>query len=238
MGVHELFLSSGSEIRFYQSSHNQELNQSPNFQIIPDIDNSFLLHHEDNQNQDQDYDDLSIKITTSGQPKNVNAFRLASEQRHVNDPILNLTDLNPGQTKLRLTLQSNCGDTSLVGFVKLNADDVSGFTVDGIASTDGHAFEQAVRDSLINPGNTEILINGDNTKQVAWTLDQNKGGFYAPVFINQETNNIVAYGMANSLEGEHYIKNLGSNFFGYEDTLSAQESDLDFNDITMLVEMI
>jgi len=34
------------------------------------------------------------------------------------------------------------------------------------------------------------------------------------------------------------IKNLGGNFFGYEDTLSAQDSDWDFNDITMLVEMI
>ena len=44
--------------------------------------------------------------------------------------------------------------------------------------------------------------------------------------------------MANILKGEHYIKNLGSNFFGYEDTFSAQDSDWDFNDITMLVEMI
>ena len=48
----------------------------------------------------------------------------------------------------------------------------------------------------------------------------------------------MTYGMANSFKGEHYIKNLGSNFFGYEDTLSERSSDWDFNDITMLVEMI
>ena len=125
-----------------------------------------------------------------------------------------------------------------MAFVKLTADDVSGFTVDGIASTDGRAFEQAVRDSLINPDNTEILISGDKSRTVEWTLNQNEEGFYAPVFINQETDNLITYGMANSLKGEHYIKNLGSNFFGYEDTLASRNSDWDFNDITMLVEMI
>jgi VCBS repeat-containing protein len=237
-GNNEIFLSGGSEIRFHQASHNQQLNQSPNLLINPDIDNSFLLHLEDSLDQDGDYDDLSVKITTSQQSKNINAFKLASEQRHINDPILNLTDLQTGTTKLRLTLNSDCGDTNRVAFVKLAGDQTNGFSVDGVASTAGSAFEEAVRDSLINPDNTEILMTGKKTRHIEWTLDQTDGGFYAPVFINQDTNNLVTYGIAKSLKGEHYVKNLGGNFFGYEDLLSSQNPDWDFNDITMLVEMI
>jgi hypothetical protein len=238
MGINEIFLTGGSELRFHQASHNQKLNQSPNLQLNPESDNIFLLHLKDSNNPNGNYDDLSIKITTSQQPKNINAFKLASEQRHINDPILNLTELQPGASKLRLTLNSDCGNTNRVAFVKLTGDQTNGFSVDGIASTAGSAFEEAVRDSLINPDNTEILMTGEKTRQIEWTLDQTDAGFYAPVFINQDTNNLVTYGIAKSLKGEHYIKNLGGNFFGYEDLLSSQNPDWDFNDITLLVEMI
>ena len=197
-----------------------------------------MLHLEDSENLDKDYDDLLIKITTSEQPNDIIAFKLASEQDQINDPVLNMTDLNPGETKLRITLRSDCSDTNRIAFVKLTKNDDNGFSVGGIASTDVNAFEEVVRDNLINPSDTKILMNGENTKQIEWALDQIDEGFYAPVFINQKTDALMTYGMANSLKGDHYIKNLGSNFFGYEDTLSEQNSDWDFNDITMLVEMI
>jgi hypothetical protein len=238
MGQTEFFLSGGSEIRLHQSSHHQKINQSPNLQINPDIDNSFLLHLEDSDDQNADYDDLSIKITSSQGPKNINAFKLSSLQNHIHDPILNLTDLQPGQTKLRLTLNSDCGDTNRIAFVKLTADEHTGFSVGGTASTYEKAFEVAVRDNLINPGNTEILMNGESTRQIEWTVDQNDEGFYAPVFINQETGHLATYGTNNTSNEMSSIKNLGSNFFGYEDTVFAQGSVVDFNDITMLVEMI
>ncbi|WP_255475856.1 cadherin domain-containing protein [Synechococcus sp. BIOS-E4-1] len=238
MGQTELFLSGGSEIKFHQSSHNQKLIQSPDLQIDSQLDNSFMLHLEDTDNQERDYDDLSLKITTSQQSQNINAFKLASEQDHVNDSILNMTDLNPGATKLRLTLKSDCGDTNRVAFVKLTADDVNGFTVDGIASSDENTFEAAVRDSLINPDNTEILMSGEKTTQIDWTFNQADEGFYAPVFINQETDRLFTFGITSTTDNQGSIKNLGSNFFGYEDTISSPSSDWDFNDITMLVEMI
>ncbi len=238
MGQTELFLSGGSEIKFHQSSHNQKLVQSPDLQIDSQLDNSFMLHLEDTDNQERDYDDLSLKITTSQQSQNINAFKLASEQDHVNDSILNMTDLNPGATKLRLTLKSDCGDTNRVAFVKLTADDVNGFTVGGIASSNENAFEAAVRDSLINPDNTEILMSGDKTTQIDWIFNQGDEGFYAPVFINQETDRLFTFGITNTTDKQGSIKNLGSNFFGYEDTISSPSSDWDFNDITMLVEMI
>ena len=237
MGANEIFLSGGSTIRFQQSSNNQKLNQSPNLRISPDSDNSFMLYLEDSGNLDADYNDLSIKITTSQQPQNINAFKLSSEQYHINDSILNLTDLNPGTTKLRLTLESDCGDTNRIAFVKLTGDHANGFTVGGVASTDENAFEAAIRDSLINPSDTQILMEGKNTRQIEWTFDQSEEGFYSPVFINQRTNNLATYGITNAGDRQNLIKNLGSNFFGYEDTPSAQYSDWDFNDITMLVEL-
>ena len=238
MGSNEIFLSGGSEIKFHQSSNHQKLNHSPKLQINSELDNSFSLHLEDSDQQNPDYDDLSIKITSSQQPKNINAFKLSSQQNRINDPLLKMTDLNPGGTKLRITLTSDCGDTNRIAFVKLTANDHDGFSVGGIASTEENAFEAAVRDSLINPGDTEILMQGNNARQIDWTFNQNDEGFYAPVFINQETGNLVTYGVNNTFNGMGSIKNLGGNFFGYEDTLSAQDSDWDFNDITMLVEMI
>ena len=197
-----------------------------------------MLHLDDGKNQDKDYDDLSIKITTSQKSKDINAFKLASNQGHINDPILNMTDLNPGVTKLRLTLTSDCNDTNRVAFVKLDADNKNEFSIDGVAPTNKNAFKEAVRDSLINPDGTEILMDGKETRQIEWTFDQSDNGFYAPVFINQETGNLFTYGMTNALNEQCNIKNLGNSFFGYEERTSLQSSDWDFNDITMLVEMI
>ena len=122
--------------------------------------------------------------------------------------------------------------------MKLTGNELEGFSVNGIASTAGELFEQTVRDNLINPSGTELSISGQSIKQVEWTLDQKDAGFYAPVFINKETNNLFTYGAASTQDKNIHIKNLGSNFFGYEDTISSQGSDWDFNDITMLVEMI
>ena len=238
MGSNEIFLSGGSEIKFHQSSNLQKFNHSPKLQINPGLESSFTLHLEDSDQQNADYDDLSIKISTSQQSKNINAFKLSSHQNRINDPILNLTDLEQGPTKLRLTLNSDCGDTNRIALVKLTADDHDKFSISGIASSDENAFEAAVRDNLINPSDAEILMKGDKTRQIDWTLDQGDEGFYAPVFINQKTGNLATYGITTQLNEMGSIKNLGSNFFGYEDTLSVQDSDWDFNDITMLVEMI
>ena len=122
--------------------------------------------------------------------------------------------------------------------MKLDADQINGFTIDGIASTAGSTFEESVRDNLINPGDTEILMTGEKTREIEWTFNQIDEGFFAPVFINQETGKLATYGITFSGAKHNSIKTLGSNFFGYEDTLSAEDSDWDFNDITMMVEMI
>ena len=122
--------------------------------------------------------------------------------------------------------------------MKITSDEKLGFTVNGIASTAGESFDQAIRDNLINPGGSELLINGLSRRQVEWNLDQGEEGFYAPVFINQNTNDLFTFGATSAADNQIHVKNLGSNFFGYEDTLSSFNSDWDFNDITMLVEMI
>ena len=237
MGKQEFFLSGGSEWFFHQLSHDSKLDESPSLRIDSEIDD-FILHLDDSKDGDNDHDDLSIKITTSQQAKNLEAAKLASEQANIYDSILNLSEINAPTTRLRITIQSDCADVNKIGLVKITSDEKLGFTVNGIASTAGESFDQAIRDNLINPGGSELLINGLSRRQVEWNLDQGEEGFYAPVFINQNTNDLFTFGATSAADNQIHVKNLGSNFFGYEDTLSSLDSDWDFNDITMLVEMI
>ena len=137
-----------------------------------------------------------------------------------------------------MTIQSDCADVNRIGLVKIISNENNEFSVNGVASTAGESFDQAIRDNLINPDGSELLINGLSTRQVEWNINQGEEGFYAPVFINQNTNDLFTFGATSAADNQIHVKNLGSNFFGYEDTLSSQNSDWDFNDITMLVEMI
>ena len=137
-----------------------------------------------------------------------------------------------------MTIESDCADTSRLGLVKLTGDENKGFTVNGITSEAGESFDQAVRDNLINPGNTELLVGGLTTSEAEWSLDQSQEGFYAPVFINKNSNDLFTFGATSARDNQIHVKNLGSNFFGYEDRLSSQNSDWDFNDITVKVELL
>ncbi|QNI49553.1 S-layer family protein [Synechococcus sp. A15-60] len=237
MGKQEFFLSGGRELFFHQLSHDSKLDKSPSLRINSSI-NDFILNLDDSKEGDNDHDDLSIKITTSQSAKNPTAAILASEQKNIYDSILNLSEINTPTAKLRITIQSNCADVNKVGLVKIISNENNEFSVNGVASTAGESFDQAIRDNLVNPDGSELLINGLSTRQVEWNINQGEEGFYAPVFINQNTNDLFTFGATSAADNQIHVKNLGSNFFGYEDTLSSQNSDWDFNDITMLVEMI
>ena len=237
MGKQEFFLSGGSELFFHQLSHDSKLDKSPSLRINSLI-NDFILNLDDSKEGDNDHDDLSIKITTSQSAKNPTAAILASEQKNIYNSILNLSEINTPTATLRITIQSDCADVNRIGLVKIISNENNEFSVNGVASTAGESFDQAIRDNLINPDGSELLINGLSTRQVEWNINQGEEGFYAPVFINQNTNDLFTFGATSAADNQIHVKNLGSNFFGYEDTLSSQNSDWDFNDITMLVEMI
>ena len=237
LGKHEILLDAGSEWFFHQLSNNSQLNELPSLRIDT-ITGGFIVHLDDSENGDNNHDDLSIKITTSQNAENPVAAQLASEQNNIYDSILNLSEINTPTARLRITIQSHCDDVNRIGLVKLAGDEINGFTVNGIASTAEQSFDQVIRDNLINPGGPELLIDGTTTRQVEWSINQNEKGFYAPVFINQNTNDLFTFGVTSARDNHIHVKNLGSNFFGYEDTLASRNSDWDFNDITMLVEMI
>ena len=237
MGKQEFFLSGGSELFFHQLSHDSKLDKSPSLRIESSI-NDFILNLDDSKEGDNDHDDLSIKITTSQSAKNPTAAILASEQKNIYNSILNLSEINTPTATLRITIQSDCADVNRIGLVKIISNENNEFSVNGVASTAGESFDQAIRNNLINPDGSELLVNGLSTRQVEWKINQGEEGFYAPVFINQNTNDLFTFGATSAADNQIHVKNLGSNFFGYEDTLSSQNSDWDFNDITMLVEMI
>ena len=237
MGKHEIFISGGSEWFFHQLSHDSKLNKSPSLRIHSGLDD-FILNLDDSKNGDNDHDDLSIKITTSEHAQNPVAAELASQQKNIYEPILNLSKISTPAATLRMTIESDCADTSRLGLVKLTGDENKGFTVNGISSAAGESFDQAVRDNLINPGNAELFVGGLSTSQAEWSLNQNQEGFYAPVFINKNSNDLFTFGATSARDNQIHVKNLGSNFFGYEDRLSSQNSDWDFNDITVKVELL
>ena len=60
------------------------------------------------------------------------------------------------------------------------------------------------------------------------SLKAEEAGFYAPVLITQE-DEIITYGSTQ-------VKNLGCNFFGFED-MGNHLSDWDYNDLTARIEV-
>ena len=102
--------------------------------------------------------------------------------------------------------------------------------MDGYNNTAGEAFEQAVNDSLINPGGSITTATGLQQQTIEWTLSSADAGFYAPVLINP-AGDIHTYGSS-------HVKNLGCNLFAFEDDSRISTSDYDYNDLTAKFEII
>ena len=86
-----------------------------------------------------------------------------------------------------------------------------------------------VLESLVHPGDGIITATGDTQEQYDWFVPEEDAGFYAPVLITQE-DEIVTYGSTE-------VKNLGCNFFGFEDQGSHVGCDWDYNDLTARIEV-
>ena len=113
--------------------------------------------------------------------------------------------------------------------VKLTRQTDGSFVVDGRNNTSSDPFAMAVHDNLINPGNNIINSKGVQQQTMEWNLSPANAGFYAPVIVNPD-GDVFTYGST-------HVKNLGCNFFAFEDTLSSQDSDWDYNDLTALFEL-
>ena len=137
-----------------------------------------------------------------------------------------------------VTITSNCNDTNRVGLVKMNGSKEAGFTVGGISDSSKTAFKEAILDNMINLGKEKTYATGQQRQSVQMTIEAEDEGIYSPVFINETTDQIFTAFFASTGEDYAHIRNLGSNYFCYEDTADAMRSDWDFNDVTMQVEIM
>ena len=113
--------------------------------------------------------------------------------------------------------------------MKLEEDSDGSFVAGGLKNIDGKLFDDIVWESLVHPGENIITATGENQEQYDWFVPSEDAGFYAPVLITQE-GEIITYGSTQ-------VKNLGCNFFAFEDQRSNLASDWDYNDLTARIQV-
>ncbi|EAU73526.1 Ig-like domain-containing protein [Synechococcus sp. RS9916] len=229
LGSHAIFIPEGSTIAFHQFSNNQAINSSPQLNIIEQADGSFQLKLNDGVD-DSDHDDLTIDITSFTSSPNASATSIAKEQTGIHDSILDLSSIPAAGETLQLTINSDCSFKNSIAMVKLTEETDGSFSVNGKTNADAKAFDQAVKDHLINPNGTSITATGVQTQTIDWTLSSADAGFYSPVLINPN-GELYTYGSS-------YVKILGCNFFSFEDTHQNNSSDFDYNDVSILFQVI
>ena len=241
LGNHEFFVTSDDSFSFSQVSNQNVKILQPNYTISKQ-DDHFLLVLDDNA-KDDDFNDLVVKITPSSYPIRQREDEIAGLQKNYNESILDFTNVKEEGLKFQMTISASGDQRNRVGLVKLEGDVLTGFEVDGLTSDDGTAFEDAIKNNLIDPGSDKIFVTKDQSRTSIWELDQSEEGYYAPVVINED-GNIFTWGTTSSTgnnsdaENEFdHVKNLGRNFFGFEDTMAKDQPDWDYNDVTFLVEL-
>jgi hypothetical protein len=234
LGSKEFYLAAGQELRFVQSSRNNADLSSPNLRVTAE-NNSFRLSLDDGGgNNDNDGNDLNLRITSSLTATNVDAVAMARLQQDTADVILDLTGIPAGGARLNFSILTDSGYTNRFGLVRLGGDALTGYTVAGVTAGNTDAFRNAVRDNLINPGGSSITAGGLTTRTISWDVTAADAGIYAAALINPN-GQVFTLGGATASDGQQHAKVLGDNRFGFEDLLASQGSDWDLNDFSVQV---
>ena len=233
LGSKEIYLEAGQELRFTQSSGNQNDNINPNIRLSS-VNGGFRLLLDDGGADDGDFNDLVLNITSSLTAQDPNAIVMARLQRNSSDALLDLTTIPAAGTKLNFSILTNSAYNNRFGLVKLEVDAITGgYSVNGIAASNSDAFRNAVRDNLTNPGGSAITAGGQTASAITWNLTTADQGIYAAVLINPN-GQVFTFG-ATASDGRQHVKVLGDSTFGFEDLLASQRSDWDFNDFKVQV---
>ena len=110
-------------------------------------------------------------------------------------------------------------------------------SINGINADGSEAFQNMVRQSLIDPNEQPINLSESGSTSLEWTLESADYGLYAPVLITSDGAVHTASNPSIDMNPGH-LKLLGMNHFGFEDTLNNKDSDWDFNDLTVCVSVI
>ncbi|WP_186500738.1 Ig-like domain-containing protein [Synechococcus sp. A15-60] len=236
LGWHEFYARGGTTFSFHSHQNQNTFSEFPEINFFQESD-SISARLNDNPSIDEDSDDLQLRITSSQEASRPVAALLASQQKNVEDTILNFTEIKDN-SQIKLSINSECDDTNQFALIKIDDFNDNEIIVNGISSQSKEAFRTAIEDELIHPDQGKLVTSGSGTQTASLTLNQSDQGFYAPVFINQTTNQLFTAGFSSASESWTQVRTLGRNFFGYEDTHDSNQSDWDFNDMTVNVELI
>ena len=237
LGITEIYLQSGEELRFRQSSNNLHEQTSPAITLKQSVlDENWNLCLEDGgKSLDGDYDDLRIIIDSHLTPQKLESVLIAKHQASLADGLLDLRDFDNDSIELELSINSNADHKNRIAFVLLDGrDNDQALSINGIESTSSKAFEAEVADSLINPGGDQLYLQGKTDTTVKWTLNNDQLGLYAPVIIT-ENNELFTAGLS-SRDGHSHLKLIGQNHFAFEDMTHSNNSDFDYNDVVIKVD--
>jgi len=155
---------------------------------------------------------------------------IAALQGGVSDGLL---QLRKGDS-LKLQITTDCAFKNRLGFVRLNLDPITGLPLETVGDqgiTIGSSRFSEQIDALLDPG-FQITQGGRKVSSILeWNVAQD--GIYAPVLITQQGNVFCAATVGTSTIGNHQMRMLGENCFGFED-MKGPLSDYDWNDMVVI----
>ena len=236
LGFTEIFVAAGETISFSQHSNASNFNDLPSLPISTK-DSGYSLALNDN-NTDDDFNDLAIDISSSLSPFHPDNYALASQQISSAAAVYDFSSISDSGLSIELSINSDCGFINQLAFVALAVDPISGLPYSdyriGTITPENHgAYKAAILDNLVHPNGQTITATGQQNQTAYWNLTPEEAGFYAPVLITPGQEVFTA-GLLSSSDGNQHTKLLGQNFVGFKDLLTSQQSDWDFNDVTVL----
>ena len=131
---------------------------------------------------------------------------------------------------LQIDLTAAAGNINRLSFVKVDYDPLTGVSIDGQKANDSEAFRELIQDNLVDPNGSSIYIGGNTERTILWNLNCVDSGHYAPVMITK-SGEILTLGSA--ADGREHVLISGGNTFNFEDLMSYQNADWDYNDLTV-----
>lgn len=238
LGRNEIYLQAGEELRFQNSSNDNRDQAPPSIKLKQSNEGGTwsLLLNKESGFSNQESNNLEISISGHLTPENLDNYLIARSQNSLQTGVLDLQSLHQDMVTLRVEANSDSGTQNRLAFVRL--DNVDGaLSINGILADGSEAFQNMVRKSLINPNEKQIKLSGSEKTTLDWTVKSSEYGLYAPVLI---TSDGMVHTANNASPGNsaRHLKILGMNHFGFEDIRQSENSDWDYNDLTVRISVI
>ncbi len=229
LGDTRVKLAVGDQLQFIQVSGELPANDSPALSISSDGER--VIVRLDDNSDDNDFNDLVLKVKTSTFDPFPQSTKLAKFQEASDQAYLDLSWISANGIVLSMDVTTESDFNNRFGLVKVDTD-ANGTplgTVGGLAPSAGADFDEAVRRNLLSFSYTQ---SGKQTVAgLSVALQGSQAGVYAPVLITP-TGAIYTFGASSSSDQKQHIKVLGANSFGFED-LPSGSADWDFNDAVL-----